>query len=71
MLKLSESGYYRYLKRKGRPDQDELLSGELQKILDESPYNDNYGVHRIQLALTQRGVLCGLRRPTRLMRENG
>lgn len=37
MLKLSESRYYRYLKRKVMLDQDELLSGEIQKILDENP----------------------------------
>lgn len=70
-LELSESGYYRYLKRKGKPSRDELLSGKIQKILDESPYNDNYGARRMQLALAQRGVSCGLRRLTRLMREHG
>ena len=71
VLRLSESGYYRYLKRKSKPSQDELLSDEIQTILDESPYNDNYGVRRMQLALAQHGVLCGLRRLTRLMREHG
>ena len=71
VLRLSESGYYRYLKRKSKPSRDELLSDEIQTILDESPYNDNYGVRRMQLALAQHGVLCGLRRLTRLMREHG
>lgn len=70
-LGLSESGYYRYLKGKDKPSRDELLSGELQRILDESPYNANYGARRMQLALAQRGVFCGLRRLTRLMRERG
>lgn len=71
VLELSESGYYRYLKRKDKPNRDELLSGDIKKILNESPYNDNYGVRRMQLALAQRGVFCGLRRLTRLMREHG
>lgn len=70
-LEISESGYYRYLKRKDEPGRDELLSGEIQKILDESPFNDNYGAPRMKLALAQRGVFCGLRRLTRLMREHG
>ena len=71
VLGVSESGYYRYRKNKGKPNRDELLSGDIKKILDESPYNSNYGVRRMQLALAQRGVLCGLRRLTRLMREHG
>ena len=66
VLGVSESGCYRY-----RKNRDELLSGEIRKILEESPYNSNYGVRRMRLALAQRGVFCGLRRLTRLMREHG
>ena len=36
-LGVSESGYYRYLRRKSRPSRDALLSAEIQKILDEHP----------------------------------
>ena len=71
VLGVSESGYYRYRKNRDRPSRDELLSGEIKKILDEYPYNDNYGVRRMQLALAQHGVFCGLRKLTRLMREHG
>ncbi|MFR3683894.1 MAG: IS3 family transposase [Enterococcus sp.] len=39
--------------------------------MDESPYNDNYGVPRMQLALLQKGIKAGIRRITRIMREHG
>lgn len=42
VLELSESGYYRYLKRKGKPNRDDLLSGEIQKIAD---YFKNQFIH--------------------------
>ena len=71
MLQVSVSGYYRWVKRKDRPTRDELLSVAIKKVLDEHPWNDNYGVRRMQLALAQRGVRTGIRRITRLMRENG
>ena len=32
-----------------KPDKDELLSAEIKKVLDESPYNDNYGVPRMAI----------------------
>ena len=71
VLGVSESGYYRFLKNKDKPRKDELLSAEIETILTEIPYNRNYGVRRIQIALKQRGVTCGVRRLTRLMREHG
>ena len=71
VLGVSESGYYRYRKNKDKPNRDELLSRGIRKILDESPYNSNYGVRWMQLALAQRGVFCGLRGLTRLMRGHG
>ena len=43
----------------------------MQEILDESPFNDNYGVERMLIALRQRGIHVGKRRATRIMRENG
>ena len=70
-LKVSESGYYRYVRNLGKPNKDELLSVEMQKILKESEYNDNYGAPRMQLALQQRGMKAGIRRITRIMREHG
>ena len=61
-LGVSETGYYRFVRAMAKPDKDELLSAEIKKVLDESPYNDNYGVPRMQLALEQRGIKVGLRR---------
>ncbi len=43
----------------------------MQEILDESPFNDNYGVERMLIALRPRGIHVGKRRATRIMRENG
>ena len=71
VLGVSESGYYRYLKNKDKPGKDALLSAKMKEILDEYPCNDNYGAPRMKQALEQRGVTVGLRRVTRLMRQNG
>ena len=56
VLKISESGYYRWLKNKGKTKARELLSVETQDILGKHPDNDNYGVNRMQTALCQRGI---------------
>lgn len=71
LLEVSETGYYRYVRRLGRPDKDTTLSAEIEKILKQSEFNDNYGVKRIQLALMQNGIKAGVRRITRVMRQNG
>ena len=61
LLEVSETGYYRYVRRLGRPDKDTTLSAEIEKILKQSEFNDNYGVKRIQLALMQNGIKAGIR----------
>lgn len=71
VLRVSESGYYKFRKNFGRPDKDQLLLAAIRQILEEFPYNDNYGVSRMQLALMQRGIKAGIRRIRRIMRENG
>lgn len=55
-LKISESGYYRWLKNRNKPTARELLSVEIKAILDEHPDNDNYGVKRMTAALEQKGI---------------
>lgn len=70
-LNVSESGYYRYMKNRNKPDRDDVLSAAMQDILNESEYNDNYGAPRMQMALRQRGMKSGIRRITRIMREHG
>ena len=71
ILEVSESGYYRYLKNLGKPDKDAALSAAIQQILNDSPYNDNYGAPRMQTALAKKGIKAGIRRLTRVMRAMG
>jgi len=54
-----------------KSSRDTVLSAMMQFILNESPYNDNYGAHCMQLALLQRGFRVGIRRIIRIMREHG
>ena len=71
VLKISESGYYRWLKNRGKPTARQLLSVEIQGILDEHPDNDNYGVRRMVTALAQKGVRVSSRTVYRTMSEMG
>ena len=71
VLNVSETGYYRFVKNIGKLGKDAILSAAMQEVLDESPFNDNYGVNRMQIALANRGIHAGKRRITRIMREHG
>ena len=71
VLKISESGYYRWLKNRGKPTARQLLSVEIQGILDEHPDNDNYGVRRMVTALAQKGVRVSTRTVYRTMSKMG
>jgi len=71
VLEVSESGYYRFLKSRTKPGRKAVLSAAIKDIYEEHPYNDNYGIERIRLALEQRGIVAGKRRITTIMRENG
>src|SRR5699024_9539833 len=71
VLKISESGYYRWLKNRNKPTARELLSVEIQAILDEHPDNDNYGVKRMNVALEQKGIHVSPRTVYRTMSEMG
>lgn len=70
-LKISESGYYRWLKNKSKPSSRQLLSVEIQKIIDEHPDNDNYGVLRMRIALEQNGITVSKRTVSRAMSGMG
>lgn len=70
ILEVSESGYYRFASNLDKPSKEQTLSAAMRKIINSWPYNDNYGVIRMQLALNQQGIKAGIRRITRLMREN-
>lgn len=71
ILGVSESGFYRFKQNLAKPSKDAILSATIQEILNESIYNDNYGVNRIQIALLDKGIAAGKRRITRVMREHG
>ena len=71
VLNVSETGYYRFKRNLGRPGKDAVLSAVIQDVLDEHPFNDNYGVDRMQIALMHRGYTVGKRRISRIMKENG
>jgi transposase InsO family protein len=71
VLNVSESGYYRYLKNQGKPSSDAVLSAQITEIVNEVPYNRNYGVPRMQMALEQRGKRYGTRKISRVMRIMG
>ena len=71
VLKISESGYYRWLKNRAKPTARKLLSVEIRAILNEHPDNDNYGVNRMVTALAQKGVRVSHRTVYRTMSEMG
>ena len=70
-LKISESGYYRWVKNRSKPTSRQLLSVKIKEILDEHPDNDNYGVRRMNTALEQRGIHVSQRTVYRTMSEMG
>lgn len=57
VLKISESGYYRWLKNKDKPSKRQLLLVKIKEILSEHPDNANYGYDRIHKALE----ICGIK----------
>ena len=71
VLKVSESGYYRWLKNRGKPTRRQLLLVEIHKVLEEHPDNDNYGYKRITIALAQRGITVSEQTVRRAMQEGG
>ena len=70
-LKISESGYYRWLRNQGKLSARRLLLVKIQGILAEHPDNQNYGVRRMQTALAHRGTHVSIRTVYRTMSEAG
>jgi len=71
VLKVSESGYYRWLRNREKQSGRQLLLVRIKNIIAEHPDNDNYGIRRIQIALLQCGIEVSLRTVYRAMREGG
>ena len=68
-LKISESGYYRWLKNHGKQTCRQLLLVRIKDIISEHPDNDNYGIERIRTALFHRGITVSRRTVYRAMSE--
>lgn len=71
VLKVSEQGYYKYIKTLNRPSKDDILSAAIDEVMDVSIYNDNYGADRMKIALEQKGLKFGKRRIVKQMRNKG
>ncbi|MBP7509727.1 MAG: IS3 family transposase [Prolixibacteraceae bacterium] len=71
VVKVSESGYYRWLKNRKRQTHRQLLLVKIKELLAEHPDNNNYGVKRIQRGLIQKGINVSICKVYRAMRENG
>lgn len=69
ILRVSESGYYRWLKRACKPRPWQLLLVKIHEILEQYPDNDNYGVARICLALSQKGATVSFSTVRRAMKK--
>lgn len=70
-LKISESGYYRWLKNQARQTSRELLTVKIKAIISEHPDNSNYGIERIKTALLQKGTAVSRCTVYRAMNESG
>lgn len=69
VLRISESGYYRWLHNRGKHTGRQLLLVKIKGILSENQENGNYGVDRIQLSLKQHGIEVSRRTIYRTMKE--
>ena len=63
VLKISESGYYRWLKNKDKPSKRHLLLVKINEILSEHPDNANYGYDRILKKLFEHEATVSIRIP--------
>ncbi|WXJ94324.1 IS3 family transposase ISCce3 [Neomoorella carbonis] len=71
VLKVSWTGYYRWLKRpvSQRRIQDEIIKEQIVNIYNKT--RKTYGSPRVQKQLGREGIHCGKKRVERLMREAG
>ena len=56
VLPVSERGFYKWKRNRGKPKAKQKLLAEIHKILDEDDENRNCGVERMRIALEQRGI---------------
>ena len=67
VLPVSESGFYKWKRDRGKLKKWQNLLAEMHKILDEDEENKNYGVRRMQIVLEQRGIKRSLSTVRRVM----
>ena len=70
-LKISESGYYRWLRNRNKPTRQQLLLVEIKRILAEHPDNTNYGYRRMHTALEHIGIMVSKQTVYRAMKAGG
>lgn len=68
-LKVSETGYYKWKRNRGKPRPWQLLMVKIHEILDEHPDNKNYGINRVLIALQQKGITVSRSTVIRAMRK--
>jgi len=71
VLKVCESGYYRWFKNKNKLSKRQILSVEIKEIISEHPDNYNYGIERIITALSLKNISVSKGTVYRSMRESG
>ena len=71
ILKVSESGYYRWLRNRNKLSKRQLLLVKIKEILTEHPDNDNYGYDRIHKVLKLRGIDVSRNTVYRVMKDGG
>ena len=71
VLKVSESGYYRWLKNRNKQSKRQLLLVIIKEILSEHPDNHNYGYDRIHKALILKGIEVSRSTVYRTMEDGG
>ena len=71
VLKISESGYYRWLRNRNKLSKRQLLLVKIKEILTEHPDNDNYGYDRIHKALKLRGIDVSRNTVYRAIKDGG
>ena len=71
VLKVSESGYYRWLRNRNKLSKRQLLLVKIKEILTEHPDNDNYGYDRIHKVLKLRGIDVSRNTVYRAMKDSG
>ena len=67
VLPVSESGFYKWKRNRGKLKAWQKLLAEMHKILDEDEENKNYGAERMQIALEQQGIKQSLSTVRRAM----